>query len=56
MKNFEFLFWAYNAFWLILGVFIVSLMFRVKRAEREIQRLEERIANDRKMVNARLIG
>ncbi len=44
MKNFEFLFWAYNAVWIALGVFLVYLLWRLKRAEATLQRLERRDA------------
>lgn len=43
MKNFEFLFWAYNAFWLILAGYIGYLLIRIRGAERELKRLEGRL-------------
>jgi CcmD family protein len=43
LKNFQFLFWAYNAFWLILAGYVTYLLVRLQRAEKEVRRLEERI-------------
>ena len=48
MKNFEFLFWAYNVVWLILAAYATYLLIRLRGAEREIRRLEDRLPGDPK--------
>jgi CcmD family protein len=40
MKNFSFLFWAYNVIWAGLAVFLVMLWRRLGRAERRLDRLD----------------
>lgn len=42
MKNFEFLFWAYNTVWILLVAYISYVLSRLAKAEREMKRLEER--------------
>lgn len=42
MKNFGFLFWAYNAVWILLTAYVSYLLVRLTKAEREIGRLEQR--------------
>jgi len=41
MKNFSFLFWAYNVVWAGLGVFLVATWLRLGRAERRLDQLEK---------------
>ncbi len=41
MKNFDFLFWAYNVIWLGIGGTIVFLVFRLKAVNEKLQRLEK---------------
>ena len=40
MKNFSFLFWAYNVIWAGLAVFLVVTRGRLARAERRLDRME----------------
>ncbi len=37
------LFWAYNAIWLLLGTYLVSLGVRLRSVNRELARLEHRL-------------
>jgi len=46
MKNFEFLFWAYNAVWALLAAYVSYLLSRLSRAETEMKRLERRSGAD----------
>ncbi len=41
MKNFDFLFWAYNVIWLGIGGYIVFLVLRLKAVSERLQRLEK---------------
>jgi len=52
MKNFEFLFWAYNSVWLLLAAYVSYVLFRLDRAERQVQRLEEKLSG-RKIAGGR---
>ena len=40
MKNFSFLFWAYNVVWGGLAVFLIATWMRLGRAERRLEQLE----------------
>ena len=40
MKNFSFLFWAYNVVWAGLAVFLLVTRTRLARAEKRLDRLE----------------
>lgn len=37
------LFWAYNAIWLLIGTYVVSLGVRLRSVNRELARLEHRL-------------
>ncbi len=37
------LFWAYNAIWLLIGTYVVSLGARLRSVNRELARLEHRL-------------
>ena len=37
------LFWAYNAIWLLIGTYVVSLGVRLRSVNRELGRLEHRL-------------
>jgi len=52
MRNFEFLFWAYNSVWLLLAAYVSYVLFRLDRAERQVQRLEEKLSG-RKIAGGR---
>ncbi len=41
MKNFSFLFWAYNVIWAGLALFLVVTWRRLSQAERRLDRLED---------------
>ena len=43
MKNFEFLFAAYLAFWAILFGYLVFLAVRVSRAHDELEKLKDQV-------------
>ena len=43
MKNYEFLFWAYNVIWIGLAAYIVSLVLRLKKVSGRLDRLERKI-------------
>lgn len=44
MKNYAFLFWAYNVFWIGLAGYVVSLVFRLRRVSDRLDRLERGLA------------
>jgi CcmD family protein len=44
MKNFEFLFWAYNVIWTGIALFIVLLLLRLRRVNQRVERLERAVA------------
>jgi CcmD family protein len=41
MKNFDFLFWAYNVIWIGIGGYIVFLVQRLKSVGDRLDRLEK---------------
>jgi len=41
VKNFDFLFWAYNVIWLGIGGYIFFLVLRLKTVSDRLQRLEK---------------
>jgi CcmD family protein len=43
VKNYEFLFWAYNVIWIGLAVYIVSLVLRLKKVSSRLDRLERKL-------------
>ena len=45
MKNFEFLFWAYNIIWTGIALFIVFLLLRLRRVDQRVDRLERAVAD-----------
>ncbi len=49
MKSYVFLFWAYNAIWLVLAGYLLLLLRRLSRVERSldgVQRAIERTGSD----------
>lgn len=46
MKNYEFLFWAYNVFWIGLAGYIVSLVVRLRKVSDRLDRLERGVKRD----------
>jgi CcmD family protein len=42
-RRLQHLFWAYNAIWLLLGTYVVSLGVRLRSVKRELARLEHRL-------------
>ena len=43
MKNYEFLFWAYNVFWIGVAAYVVSLVLRHKKVSSRLERLERKL-------------
>ena len=41
IKEFRFIFWAYNLVWILLAAYLGFLLIRVHRLSREIRRLRE---------------
>ena len=41
MKNFDFLFWAYNVIWLGIGGYIFFMVMRLKAVSDRLARLEK---------------
>ena len=39
-RRLQHLFWAYNAIWILLGVYVVSLGVRLRSLNRELARLQ----------------
>ena len=46
MKNFEFLFWAYNIIWAGIAFYVVFLLLKLRRIDRKIERLERAITRE----------
>ncbi len=42
-RRLQHLFWAYNAIWLLIGTYVVSLGLRLRSVKRELVRLEHRL-------------
>jgi CcmD family protein len=42
-RRLQHLFWAYNAIWLLLGAYVVSLGVRLRSVNRELARIEEHL-------------
>ena len=42
-RRLQHLFWAYNAIWLLIGTYVVSLGARLRSVNRELARLEHRL-------------
>ncbi len=42
-RRLQHLFWAYNAIWLLIGTYVVSLGLRLRSVKRELARLEHRV-------------
>ena len=43
MKNYWFLFWAYNVVWICLAAYIGWLVRRLGQTRRRLERLEQRV-------------
>lgn len=46
MKNYEFLFWAYNVVWIGLIAYVVSLVLRLRKVSERLDRLEKKLDRD----------
>ena len=49
MKNFDFLFWAYNVIWLVIAGYLLTMVLRMRRLDQRLDRVEreiERTAGD----------
>ena len=42
-RRLRFLFWAYNAIWMALAVYLISLWIRLRSVQREMRRLDARL-------------
>ena len=42
-RRLQHLFWAYNAIWVLIGTYVVSLGARLRSVNRELARLEHRL-------------
>jgi CcmD family protein len=40
LKSYSFLFWAYNAFWLVLAGYLLMLFLRLRRMSRRLETVE----------------
>ena len=41
IKEFRFIFWAYNLIWIVLAAYLGFLLLRLNRLSRELRRLTE---------------
>jgi CcmD family protein len=46
VKNYEFLFWAYNVVWIGLIAYVVSLVLRLRKVSERLDRLERKLDRD----------
>ena len=40
-QKFWYLFWAYNIIWILIGGYLISLGFRLRKIQRAIERLRQ---------------
>jgi CcmD family protein len=43
MKNYEFLFWAYNIIWLGLAGFLAYILLRMRKTAQRLERIEREL-------------
>ncbi len=43
MKNYEFLYWAYNIIWIGLAGFLAYLLLRMRATSRKLDRIEREL-------------
>ena len=46
MKSYEFLFWAYNVIWIVLAGYLLMMVFRMRRIDERLGRLERELERD----------
>jgi hypothetical protein len=46
VKSYAFLFWAYNVIWLVLALYLFSMMLRLRRLGDRLARLERELERD----------
>lgn len=44
MKNFDFLFWAYNIIWILIAGYLALIFARQRTIKRQIQELRDRLS------------
>ena len=45
-QKFQYLFWAYNIIWLLMGAYLLTLGVRQRRLQRLIERLRQSLGRD----------
>lgn len=48
IKNFDFLFWAYNIIWLGIAGFLLLMVLRMRGLDRRLDRVERELSRDAK--------
>jgi CcmD family protein len=43
VKSFAFLFWAYNVIWLVIAGYLLSMVIRMGRLDRRLDRVEREL-------------
>jgi len=46
-QKFQYLFWAYNIIWLLMGGYLLTLGVRQRRIQRLIERLRQSLGRDK---------
>jgi len=46
MKSYAFLFWGYNVVWIGIAVYVAILVWRVRRLDGRLDRLEQRLSRE----------
>ena len=46
MKNYEFLFWAYNVIWIVISGYLLTMVFRMRRIDERLGRIERELQRD----------
>jgi CcmD family protein len=44
MKNYEFLFWAYNVIWIGIASYLLLLFLRIRRVDRRLDGVERELS------------
>ena len=46
MKSYEFLFWAYNVIWIVISGYLLTMVFRMRRIDERLGRIERELERD----------
>ena len=46
MKSYSFLFWAYNVIWIVIAGYLLTMVFRMRRLDERLGRLEREIERE----------